>query len=135
MQVPVTEVEITSVPEKTVYTSGEKLDLTGGKILINHEDKSSGELEINEDILGEYNMEQVGKQSINVNYINKSASYDIKINPKSVANLKISSLTEDSASLSWDRVSGAAEYIVYKYDSENKKWNEYQRVAKNQFHR
>ncbi|MGN0621570.1 MAG: dockerin type I domain-containing protein [Porcipelethomonas sp.] len=133
MQVPVTEVTLVSAPEKVVYNSGDQIDLTGGKISVNHEDDSSGELDIKEDMLGEYNMEQVGKQSISVNYIGKSAGFDITVNPKAVSNLKISSVTDDSASLSWDRVSGAAGYIIYKYDFENQTWSEYQRVAKNNF--
>lgn len=133
MQVPVTEVTMVSVPEKVVYNSGDPIDLTDGKIYVNHEDDSSGELDIKEDMLSEYNMEQVGKQSISVNYIGKSAEFDITVNPKAVSNLKISSVTDDSASLSWDRVSGATGYIIYKYDFENQTWNEYQRSTKNNF--
>ena len=102
MQVPVTEVTMVSVPEKVVYNSGDPIDLTDGKIYVNHEDDSSGELDIKEDMLSEYNMEQVGKQSISVNYIGKSAEFDITVNPKAVSNLKISSVTDDSASLSWE---------------------------------
>ena len=131
MQVPVTEVALVSAPEKTVYNSGDSIDLTDGKISVMHDDDSSGELDIKEDMLGKYDIEQVGKQSISVNYIGKSAVFDITVNPKAVSNLKISSVTDDSASLSWNRTSTVTGYIIYKYDFEKETWNECNRLKRN----
>lgn len=130
MQVPVTEIKITSVPEKKTYVKDEALDLAGGKILVTHNDGSSGELEIDESMISGYNAEQVGKQTVSVNYLGKSVSFDVTVNPKSVSNLKISETNENNISISWDKVSSVNGYYVYKYDFENEKWTELTKVSK-----
>lgn len=82
MQVSVADLTITSLPKKTFYISGNKIDLTGGKIMVRFEDKSYRELNITENMLGKYDMSKVGNQSISVNYLNKSTSFDITVNEK-----------------------------------------------------
>lgn len=86
MQVPVTEVSLVSAPEKAIYNSGDSIVLAGSKILVKHEDGSSGEINIDKSMLGEYNMKQIGKQSIIINYIGKSTMFDIMIYLKGDAN-------------------------------------------------
>ncbi|MGN0468598.1 MAG: fibronectin type III domain-containing protein, partial [Acutalibacteraceae bacterium] len=43
-------------------------------------------------------------------------------NPAKVSGLKLSGITTTSYTLSWNKVSGAKGYIVYKYDSATKKY-------------
>jgi len=134
MQVPVTEMTITSLPEKTTYTQGDVLNLTGGKVSVYHEaDESKGELDITESMLGAYDMSVIGKHSIPVNYLNCSTTFDIRVNPPAVANLEISSVTENSVSLSWDKVKGVNEYIIYGYNITEDTWTELGRSAKTNY--
>ena len=134
MQVPVTEMTMVSAPETTTYVQGETLNLTGGKVSVYHEsDGSKGELDIKENMLGTYDMSVIGKQSIPVNYLNCSTAFDIRVNPPAVTNLVISSANEDSVSLSWSKVKGVNEYIVYSYNETDDTWTELGRSAKTNY--
>ena len=44
--------------------------------------------------------------------------------PANVTNFKCTSKTASSAKLSWSKVTGAAGYIIYRYDSKTKSWTE-----------
>ena len=130
MQVPVTEIELVSPPEKVTYVKGDVLDLTGGKISVYHEsDNSEGELDINKTMLGTYDMNSVGSQTITVSYLECSTSFDITVIPQQITNLKITSVTDENVSLTWDRQSGATGYIVYKYNFTDETWEVYDTVA------
>lgn len=128
MQVPVTGVEIISEPDKTTYFSGEAIDLLGGKVRVNHEDFSYGTLDISEDMLGTYNLVEIGKHTIAVNYLNKSDSYEVEVYPAKIENVKYIFL-ENGTSFSWDKVTDAEGYIIYKYNDESSEWVELERVT------
>ena len=77
----VTSIVIQTNPAKTIYVKGENLDLTGGKIQITYEDKTTEIIDMKDDnvsVTG-YNQQIVGEQIITVEYKEKTTTFKIKV--------------------------------------------------------
>lgn len=78
-------------PEKTEYFAGDKLDLTGAKISLSYMcGDSTDMIDITDDMLGEYDMEAVGTQSVTVTYCGYTCAFDINIKPIEAEEITIS---------------------------------------------
>lgn len=53
---------------------------------------------------------------------NKVSSCTVKVVPKNVSGLKVSSATTTSYKINWNKVDGATGYLVKQYDTEKKTW-------------
>ncbi len=51
-----------------------------------------------------------------------SEKINVTVNPQKVKTLKQSSITENSVSLSWSKITKATGYKLYKYNADKKKW-------------
>lgn len=80
MQNKIKEISIETLPDKTEYQQGDKLDLKGGILKIVYEDDYDTTTFLTEDILGEYDMTKLGTQEIKVRKGNASTMFRINVN-------------------------------------------------------
>jgi predicted outer membrane repeat protein len=71
-------IEITSPPDKTEYTIGEELDLTGLVVTAHYENHPDGEVHLISKITG-YDKNQVGEQTVTVTFRGKSTSFTVTV--------------------------------------------------------
>ena len=60
----------------------------------------------------------------------KTATCTVKVVPANVKNVKTSSVTKNSFNLKWDKVEGATNYIIKKYDTQTSKWVTFLKTSK-----
>ena len=60
----------------------------------------------------------------------KTATCTVKVVPANVKNVKTSSVTKNSFKLKWDKVEGATNYIIKKYDTKTSKWVTFLKTTK-----
>lgn len=80
MQNKIKEISIETLPDKTEYQQGDKLDLNGGILKIVYEDDYDTTTFLTEDLLGEYDMTKLGAQEIKVRKGNASTMFRINVN-------------------------------------------------------
>ena len=136
----ITSANLSKAPIKTIYKKGEKLDLSGGKILINYSDSSKEEININSKdvIIKGYDSTKIGNQTITITYKGKSAgSFNIKIEGaeekklSKVKGLTASTQSTDSITLKWDKVENATGYIVYMATKKTATYTKITTITKN----
>lgn len=74
-------ISVISIPTKTQYKLGEKLDLTGGKIAVIYEDNTTEEIDLTDPLVGVtgYDPNNTGVQTITVNYKNKLTTFSVTV--------------------------------------------------------
>lgn len=75
----VTKLQLISMPSKTVYQQGESLNLGGSVVRITYDDGNVVDAVISEDMLGSYDMNKMGIQSITVTRGGKSVDFNIEV--------------------------------------------------------
>lgn len=77
----VSNLEIDSEPQNTVYTLGSELDISGAKLKVFFlsDDNYSEIIDITSEMLTDFDMNTIGKQTVTVSYGDKTASFDIHI--------------------------------------------------------
>lgn len=83
--VPV-ELIIDTLPSKYAYAQGDSIDLTGGSFLLNYKDGSSVNVTRNLKIVSENPTENLGKNTVTVQFDGFSVSFDIEVFCKSYIN-------------------------------------------------
>ncbi len=75
------KIEVKNTPTKTTYIKGEKLDLTGGKIQVTHEDSSTEIIDMKDDTVSVtgYNEQVLGKQTLTVKYKEKTTTFEVEV--------------------------------------------------------
>ncbi len=114
MQVPVTSIKMIFSPDKTVYTQGDAINPAGAYIEVSHKDGSKGQIAVSKAMLSGYNSQKLGLQKIKVTYIGATTTFNVKVKPAKVSNLKQASKSTASVKLSWSKISGANGYMVYR---------------------
>ncbi len=76
----VSNVEMTSAPDKKEYDEGDTFDVTGGKIKITYEDESFEFVDITEDMCSGYDMSVPGEYEVKVSYMGYEFFFTIKVN-------------------------------------------------------
>lgn len=77
----VSSISVQTNPIKTTYIKGEKLDLTGGKIKVTYEDKTTEIIDMKDadvSVTG-YNQQTLGEQVLTVQYQGKTTTFKIKV--------------------------------------------------------
>ena len=77
----VSSISVQTNPTKTTYIKGEKLDLTGGKIKVTYEDKTTEIIDMKDadvSVTG-YNQQTLGEQVLTVQYQGKTTTFKIKV--------------------------------------------------------
>lgn len=89
---PISSITIKSAPNKTVYAPGENLDTTGMVVEASYEDGTTKDVDAFS--VSGYDSAKVGKQTITVTYMDKTASFDITV--KEIDSLIIASKPKDN---------------------------------------
>ena len=80
-QVRLKEMKIKHNPVKGEYNQGDQISLQGGDVELQYENGKTMVVSMDETMLGNYDMMKIGKQTIEVKRLNKTASFTINVNP------------------------------------------------------
>ena len=77
----ITGIAVATTPNKTSYTVGEELDLTGGVITVSYEDGTTTDVDMlsAEVTATGYNSTQIGNQTITVSYAGHTATFNVTV--------------------------------------------------------
>ena len=87
--VRVDSIRITSAPRKLVYGQGDAIDESGGKLEIIYEDGIKTSIPLAAEMLSGYDMAQIAKQTVWVNYGNAYTSFDIEVKEVPVSSVTL----------------------------------------------
>ena len=79
--VSVAKIEMQTMPDKTAYLLGEKLDLTGATIAAIYTDGSREIVPVTSDMVNGYDWLTASKQELTVTYEGKTTTFGIQVNP------------------------------------------------------
>lgn len=82
--VTVAKIEMLTMPEKTQYELGVRLDTTGASINVIYTDGARETVAVTEDMVSGYDWLTVGKQTLTVTYEGKTATYTVQVIPHGV---------------------------------------------------
>ena len=88
-QVRLKGIKVKYNPAKLEYNQGDRISLRGGKIELQYENGKTALVSMDETMLGHYDMMKIGKQTIEVKRLNKTASFTINVNPISVKQITL----------------------------------------------
>lgn len=109
------QISISSYPIKTVYASGEKLDLEGLRVESYYMDGTINEIK---DYTAEgFRSNVVGVQTVYLHYQNCTASFQITVQPAKVTNINVKSHSTTSYTLGWDAAEDVSYYEIYSMDA------------------
>ena len=72
-------------PENLIYSAGDTLDLTGGKLRVTNNDGSTYTVDLSQDMVSGYNASQTGVQTLTVNYEGQTAVFKVTVNAAEAA--------------------------------------------------
>ena len=105
------EIEISHEPTKTVYETGDELDLTG--LVINAIYSDETKEEITNYSISNVDMSTAGTKTVTVTYEGRTATFVITVNNKiSQLDAPVLTLNNDKNGLMWTSVEGALNYSV-----------------------
>lgn len=93
MQVRIKELSLEEKPTKLVYSQGDNLDLSGGKVKATYEDDSQASLEITDNMVSGYDMMQLGEQEVIVRKGNMTVPYVITVKEVPVTKVTLNKAT------------------------------------------
>ncbi len=86
----INSIEVTKQPNKTVYQQGENFDFTGATLRLIYEDGLVNDVILTEDMIGSYDMNKIGKQSIPISYCGLAeTSLDITVKETAVDKVQL----------------------------------------------
>ena len=86
----INSIEVTKQPNKTVYQQGENFDFTGATLRLIYEDGLVNDVILTEDMIGSYDMNKIGKQSIPISYCGiAETSLDITVKETAVDKVQL----------------------------------------------
>lgn len=86
----INSIEVTKQPNKTVYQQGENFDFTGATLHLIYEDGLEQDVLLTKDMIGSYDMNKIGKQSIPISYCGLAeTSLDITIKETAVDKVQL----------------------------------------------
>ena len=88
-QIQVENLELKNLPNKTEYSQGSKLDLSGAVLSVTYEDGVVTSTNVDESMISGINMDSVGTQTAVITYLNKTCTFDIKVNTVEVSDITI----------------------------------------------
>lgn len=89
-QVRIKNLELTSLPAKRIYAQGDKLDMSGGVLSITYEDGVTTSTVLDNSMISGADMNQPGKQTLTVNYLNGTCSFDIEVQKVEASSIELS---------------------------------------------
>lgn len=86
----INSIEVTKQPNKTVYQQGENFDFTGATLHLIYEDGLEQDVLLTKDMIGSYDMNKIGKQSIPISYCGiAETSLDITVKETAVDKVQL----------------------------------------------
>ena len=86
----INSIEVTKQPNKTVYQQGENFDFTGATLHLIYEDGLEQDVLLTKDMIGNYEMNKIGKQSIPISYCGiAETSLDITVKETAVDKVQL----------------------------------------------
>ena len=86
----INSIEVTKQPNKTVYQQGENFDFTGATLHLIYEDGLEQDVLLTKDMIGSYDMNKIGKQSIPISYCGLAeTSLDITVKETAVDKVQL----------------------------------------------
>ena len=89
-QVRVEKLELTSLPDKVIYSQGDKLDLSGAAITITYEDGGVTSTTVDSSMVSGIDMNSAGTQTAIVTYMNATCTFDITVNTVEASGITLS---------------------------------------------
>lgn len=89
-QVRIKNMELTSPPAKLTYEQGDKLDLSGSVLSITYEDGVTTSTALDNSMISGANMNQPGKQTLTINYLNAASTFDIEVQKVEASSIALS---------------------------------------------
>lgn len=86
--VRVESIQLEAAPQKLIYDYGDNLELDGARLGVIYEDMKTT-IPITLDMVGYYDMKKVGRQTVDINYGNAKASFDIEVREVPVTGIMI----------------------------------------------
>lgn len=96
-KVRVKNLQLVSLPDKGVYSQGDKLDVSGAVVSVTYEDGVVASTEVDSSMVSGVDMNKIGEQTVTVSYLNKTCSFDISVEEAEVTDI---SLSKTSCSIS-----------------------------------
>ena len=75
----VKSIELSPAPTKLTYNQGETIKITGAALKITYEDGISTTIPLKKEMLSGYDMSEIGRQEVLVNYGNAGTSFEIEV--------------------------------------------------------
>ena len=88
--IKVSAIELSPAPVKLMYNQGETLRIAGAALKITYEDGISTTIPLKADMLSGYDMSEIGKQEVLVNYGDAETSFEIEVKEIPVASITVS---------------------------------------------
>ena len=86
----INSIEVTKQPNKTVYQQGENFDFTGATLHLIYENGLEQDVLLTKDMIGSYDMNKIGKQSIPISYCGLAeTSLDITVKETAVDKVQL----------------------------------------------
>lgn len=86
----INSIEVTKQPNKTVYQQGKNFDFTGATLHLIYEDGLEQDVLLTKDMIGSYDMNKIGKQSIPISYCGLAeTSLDITVKETAVDKVQL----------------------------------------------
>lgn len=83
-------IELSPAPTKLTYNQGETIKITGAALKITYEDGISTTIPLKKEMLSGYDMSEIGRQEVLVNYGNAGTSFEIEVKEIPVASVTVS---------------------------------------------
>lgn len=87
--IKISSIHLANSPEKLIYQQGEALQLDNTAIEINYEDGIKTSIPLTADMLGGYDMAQLGTQTVTVTYGGQKTSFEIQVREIPVSSITI----------------------------------------------
>ncbi len=86
----VKSIELSPAPTKLTYNQGETIKISGAALKITYEDDISTTIPLKKEMLSGYDMSEIGKQEVLVNYGNAETSFEIEVKEIPVTSVTVS---------------------------------------------
>lgn len=126
---PLFQIEITQLPSKTTYMSGEELDFSDMIVTGSYADGTKRA--ITDYQIEGYDKNKLGTQMIRIIYQGFNTNFFITVVPAKVTNITVADLDTTSKTMTWDAVPGAYLYEIYRKDELTGSFNYYSSSASN----
>lgn len=130
----VVKLEIVSQPGKTSYNLGETLDTTGLKVEAVDNKGTRHQVDVQDCSITGFDARTAGTKIVTVTYQNQKAEFAVAVSGEQVTapgatTITKKTVTYNSVTLKWKKVSGASGYEIYRADSKKGKFKKIKTIS------